>query len=288
MQTQAGLWERLGWSGYSGCQAWATTDQDVLPAEPDPNDPNAPDFAQLVTGTWGDHSFVLGVAQFRPLTDWAALFPDDPNLAATAAAMNANAGLGVGVINESAEVVFLVLAGDDIWHDSGRFRGLLVLDWQPWSPWTSRLLYYCGDEPAQQQFQRCMKEAAINRNACLLRARNELAECALDQGLGGGAVGMFLGCVAGGLRGGMGVAAIKELLVACGLGALVGFAVALVQCLIRYRADRENCDINYRRDVARCLLLCPPPTVPPTPHPPLPPHTPARPPMPSFGDPNRP
>jgi len=285
---QRGLWSRLGWSGYGWCDGWATTDQDVMPFEPDPNDPNAPGFGQLVTGTWGDHAFVLAVEFFRPLTDWASVFPDDPNLAATAAAMHASAGIGVGVINDAAEVVFLVTAGDDIWHDTGRFRGLLVLGWQPWSPWPSRLMYYCGNEGSQQEFQRCLDEAAIDRNACLQRARNDLWECLLDHGLAGGAIGTFLGCVAGGFKSGMGAGAIKALLIACGLGALVGFAVAIAQCLLRYYFDKKGCELEYRSAVARCLLLCPPPSPPSTPHPPLPPRPPVGPPAPPLDDPNMP
>lgn len=286
---QAGLWERLGWSGYSWCEAWATTDQDAGPVAPDPNEPNAPEFGQLLTGVWADQPFVLSVEQFWPLTDWAAVFPDDPNLAATATAMNANAGFGVGVINESAEVVFLVVAGDDIWHGGGRFRGLLVLGWHPWSPWTSRLLYYRGDDQNQQEFQRCINEAEINRRACLDLAFNELMRCLISDALVAGAVGGAVGCLISGFKRGAGVAGIKALLAWCGLGALVGFAVQILACILDYLADKDACKIRYRRDLARCRLLCPPPSPPAQPErPPLPPHPPAGPPMPALNDPNTP
>ncbi len=94
--------------------------------------------------------------------------------------------------------------------------------------------------------------------ACLDIAEAELDHCWASNGLLGPAVGAIVGCMVRAMAGGAGlggVAAVKAVLIWCGVGGIVGAVVAIAQCYLRYDQDLENCMIRYTLGARRCVAL---------------------------------
>ena len=242
---QQAVYELLGWGNYDVCQdMFLLVDEDVYGGDPE----------HVFTGSRDEFTpFSFTVSDYVGFSDWESYGLSQSTIDDICAA-NAVGGVFIGTINSTVEVAALTISTDDPLGVLPRTHAILIVDGQqaPRAP----------GEPCDCQTQdpdglrRCCEEASNNLNACLARAGNNYDNCLRNNVGLGACIGGLIGCVIGALeKGGVaGAAAIKAILILCGIGLVAGAIIALLQCYSTRCNDTANCQVDFQRDKSNCLI----------------------------------
>lgn len=239
---QSALYDWLGWTGYDICEdMFLLTDQEVLGADPNLT-------IQAGRGTTNFEFTVISCTLFQ---DWAN-YDLNPNDALNLLEANASANVFLGRIGEGVEFVGLACSFDDPVNELPRTNALCVLDWRLVPP-VEAAYYNCIKDP--EGYADCLDNAQNERFFCRATAQNDFDRDVKNLGIEHG-VGTLFGCVIGAIKSGgpISIAAIKAILIGCGIGFLAGLAASLWLAYNNYKHALKACENRYARDVNACRI----------------------------------
>ena len=236
-------YEQLFLAPYDACEdLFLLIDEEVLAPDPD----------YVILGTRGDETFDLVVTAMVPFNDWEE-YDLPPLTVSDLLAANATASVIRGVMDDYLQFMALTVSFDDPGGSLPRTHAIMLMATEPESLSAD---YNCPGN--QEAFDECRDNAALDFHGCQVKADNDFSTCAWNDGAIGGGIGGFLGCVLGKIKlGGVGgPVAVKGILIGCGIGALVGAALAVWRCYNLWKNDMHDCYIDYDTDLQKCWLLC--------------------------------
>jgi hypothetical protein len=239
--SQANAFDCLGWENHSfRDDMWVAIDEEILAPDPDY------DMAGL-RGLSDHFDFTVTKMNWQS-GDWAS-YSLGARVLADLQATNSTASFVQGFINSDVKFAGLTVSFDDPLGELPRQHHLFIMDGER-TP--LEIKYRCDKDP--DGYDDCVDEAGDDLGTCKTVADNDFSTCCYRDGATGAGVGGFLGCVIGKLKtgGAAGAAGVKVILVLCGLGALVGAAVAIFGCYLDFKNDIANCYVFFQNDLDDC------------------------------------
>lgn len=239
---QSALYDWLGWISYDICEdMFLLTDQEVLGADPD----------LTIQAQREATAFEFTVTSCLLYQDWNN-YDLDPDEVVDLLQVNASASVILGKIDGVVEFVALTTSFDDPNNEMPRTNALCVLDWR-FVPPDEAAFYNCIKDP--EGYADCLDTAHNERIFCRATAQNDFERDVNNLGIEKG-VGTLIGCVVGALKsgGGISIAAIKAILIGCGVGFLIGIAASIWVAYSNYKHALQACENRYTRDVYACRI----------------------------------